>query len=771
MQNLELYTNVLHSPLFQNGPIVVFIWENTEGWPVLDVSVNIERMYGYSVSEYVNGKISYANQIHPDDIATVFEEVHDNSDSKTEAFEHKPYRYLDKKGKYHWVSDNTTILRDEDGNISHYIGYLTNITEFVTQNEQLIEENSLYKKLFELSPVGLSNNRMSDGSFVEINANLHNMCGYTKEEFTKLSYWDVTPIEYEENEGQQLASLASKGMYGPYKKEYIHKDGRKIPVLLNGIKHIDKNGEEYIWSVIQDISELQIAYADVIENELKFSSIFENANEGISVLRDGLFTEVNSKLLKILECDESYLIGRSPMEISPEFQPNGENSIEMGMGLIEKVLNGEPQVFDWQHTNPKGELVDIEISLGFIEHGEKGFVICLWREISERIEILNKLKEAKEKADNASMLKSRFLANMSHEIRTPMNGILGFVEILAKGEEDERKQKLYKHIRTSGKLLLTIINDILDISKIESGKLLIESTEFSTSELFDNVADLYTKLCLTKDIEFVYNKPQTLPSRLIGDNIRIKQVLLNFLSNALKFTQENGKIIYSVMYENGYLKCEVTDTGSGIHKENLEKIFHDFEQEDVSTTRKYGGTGLGLSISTKLVNLMHGEIEVQSEIGKGSVFIVKIPLDKVIGDEVLVEEVELADNSNADTFEAHALIVEDNKTNQLLLSMLLEEFGLTYDIANDGVISLDLIEKAKYDIIFMDENMPNMNGIEATKEIKKRDTQNSATPIIAVTANALEGDRERFLNAGMDEYVSKPYDENDIHKVLQKYLS
>ena len=768
MQNLDLYTTVLHSPLFKNGPIVVFIWENKEGWPVLNVSANIKKIYGYSVDEYVEGHLSYADQIHPDDIATVFDEVTKNSDREIEAFDHEPYRYLAKNGTYHWVNDNTTILRDEKGDITHYIGYLTDISEYVINNEKLLEKNALYKKLFELSPVGMANNKISDGSFVSINQQLHELCGYTENEFRQLSYWDLTPKEYEEQEGQQLVSLQKNGMYGPYKKEYLHKDGHRIPVLLNGIKHIGTDGEEYIWSVIQDISELQNTYDNLVENELKFSSLFENANEGISIMQNGAFAEVNNKLLELFECDAEYLVGKSPIDISLEFQPNGESSKEMAAHYIKEVLRGEAQVFDWQHINANGKLIDFEISLGFIPNGKNGFMIALWRDISERIEILNKLQEAKEKADNASILKSRFLANMSHEIRTPMNGILGFIDILAKDERDEKRKELYGHIKNSGKTLLAIINDILDISKIESGKLLIESKEFESIELFDSVANLYEKLSDTKEIKFVYKKSNLLPSTFIGDNIRIKQVLLNFLSNALKFTQNNGEIIFTVSYKDGCLKCSVEDNGNGIHKESLEKIFKDFEQEDISTTRKYGGTGLGLSISTKLVSLMKGKIEVESEFGKGSLFSFSIPLEAVKSTKV--EEKVAVTNKIISSYNGHVLIVEDNKTNQLLLSMLVDDLGITFDIADDGLISLDMIEKREYDIIFMDENMPNMNGIEATQEIKKRDSKNKDTPVVAVTANALEGDRKRFLEAGMDAYISKPYDEEDIKAVLQKYL-
>ena len=642
MKNLELYTSVLHTPLFKNGPIVVFIWENRDGWPVLDVSGNIEKLYGYSVSEYVEGAVAYADHIHPEDITRVFQEVTEGSTSRdTEFFEHKPYRYLAKDGVYHWVNDSTTIIRDAEGNITHYIGYIT------------------------------------------------------------------------------------------------------------------------------DITELQEAFNEIKSNELKFTSIFENANEGISILKGGHFTEVNSKLLEMLECDASYLLGKSPIAISPEYQADGSRSSEKATGYIKKVLNGEAQVFDWQHINAKGEIVDFEISLGFIANGEDSFIICLWRDISDRVELLSNMQQAKEKADNASVLKSRFLANMSHEIRTPMNGILGFVDILAKGEDDPRRQELYSHIKESGKTLLSIINDILDISKIESGKLEIVQVAFSSESLFDTVAGLYEKLCEDKDISLVYEKSALFPKRFLGDDVRIKQVIINFLSNALKFTPKGGEILYTLRYENDYLICNIRDNGTGIHKENLEKIFNDFEQEDISTTRKFGGTGLGLSISAKLVSMMHGKIDVLSEYGKGSLFSFKIPLESI---EAEIVEESSEQESECDTFKGHILIVEDNKTNQLLLSMLLEDFGVSYEIADDGLISLALVEKSKFDLIFMDENMPNMNGIEASKKIKEGNSINKNVPIVAITANALSGDRERFLAAGMSDYISKPYDDEDIKEVLQKYL-
>ncbi len=767
MEDLALYTDALHSPLFINGPIVIFIMENKDSWSIVEVSKNIKKMYGYTPFEYSDGEISHMDKIHPADRVRVLEKLSSAKSLNEESVEHKPYRYEDSTGVYHWVSDSTTLLRDKRGEITHFISYITDITEYVLSNEKLLETNSLYNKLFEISPVGLANNKMSDGSFVEINASLHNMCGYTKEEFKKLSYWDITPITYKAQEEKQLKLLQKNGKYSLYKKEYIHKDGHKVSVLLNGIKHTDSNGEEYILSVIQDISELQEAFNDVKSNELKFASIFENVNEGISILKNGIFTKVNSKLTEMFVCDNGYFIGQSLLDISPEFQADGESSQEKSSKLIEKVLSGEPQVFDWQHITPQGKILDFEISFGFIPNGENSFIICLWRDISDRINMLKKLQEAKEKADNANMLKSRFLANMSHEIRTPMNGILGFVDILAKGETDRRRQELYGHIKNSGKTLLAIINDILDISKIESGKLEIEQIEFSADELFDNVAKLYRNLCLDKDVTFIYTRELDFPKKLLGDDVRIKQVLINFLSNALKFTQKGGEIYYDVKYNESYLTCSIQDNGTGIQKENLEKIFNDFEQEDISTTRKYGGTGLGLSISSKLVSLMNGKIDVLSEFGEGSTFSFTIPLEYIAYSS---QEEDFLEENDDNCFDGHVLIVEDNKTNQLLLSILLEDFGVTFEIANDGLESLESVKKSKYNIIFMDENMPNMNGAEATKEIRKGQTNNKDIPIIALTANALTGDRQKFLDAGMSEYISKPYDDEDIRRVLQKYL-
>lgn len=528
------------------------------------------------------------------------------------------------------------IFREREHSLENAI----NLT--ITQNE-LLQKNRWYKEIFEISPVGIALNKMS-GEFIDCNSALHNMCGYTKEEFIHLSYWDVTPIEYEEQETAQLKSLNLTGKYGPYEKEYIHKDGHRIPVLLNGVKSVDDDGEEYIWSVIQDMS---------------------------------------------------------------------------AQKLIEENLRTE-----------------------------------------------------KEKAESANRSKSQFLANMSHEIRTPLNGILGFVDLLCKDETDIKRKEQCVYIKSSGSTLLAIINDILDFSKIENGKLEIENALFMSKDLFDAVANIYSELSQTKGIKFTYTISPSLPHALIGDILRIKQVLLNLLSNALKFTSSGGEINLYLDYntETKRLSCKVKDSGVGIQSKNLNKIFHAFEQEDVSTTRKYGGTGLGLAISSRLIEMMGGELRVESVVGKGSTF----SFDLIIEEGIETKPSQESSKDDGEMhFHAHALIVEDNKTNQALLGIFLDDFGMTFDLANDGLEALSLYEKGSYDVVLMDENMPNMNGIEATQKIRALEESKSLkhTPIIAVTANALTGDRGRFIEAGMDDYISKPYTEDDIQKVLAKYLT
>ena len=378
------------------------------------------------------------------------------------------------------------------------------------------------------------------------------------------------------------------------------------------------------------------------------------------------------------------------------------------------------------------------------------------------------INEAKENAEKAAKVKSEFLANMSHEIRTPLNAMFGFIRILQELENDQDKRKYLNIIEKSGENLLTIINDILDFSKIESGKFNIEKIEFNPKEEILILKELFASKASEKNILLTIKK-ESLKYNIISDPTRIKQVIANLLSNAIKFTPENKKIELCIKYDDNKeeLYIEVKDEGIGIPKDKLKHIFEEFSQADSSTTRKYGGTGLGLTISYKLVQLLGGELKVESEVNKGSKFYFSIPAKKA----GLAKEIDVTPKKMLqDKFDLHLLLVEDNKANQMFMKVILKKLGISFDIANDGIEAIEMYKNNKYNLILMDENMPRMNGIEATKNIRKIEREKNKDPIIiiALTANALEGDRERFILSGMNYYLSKPLDIEKLKDILRK---
>ena len=374
------------------------------------------------------------------------------------------------------------------------------------------------------------------------------------------------------------------------------------------------------------------------------------------------------------------------------------------------------------------------------------------------------LAKRTEELKQAEKAKSIFLANMSHEIRTPLNAIIGFVELLKSKNLDEESKKYVEVISKSSKMLLNILNDILDLSKIEAGKLTIEKVVFNLKEEILVVLDLLRLKAIEKHIN-LKEEFLNLPKFIKSDPTRLKQVIINLLSNAIKFTPENKNIYARFEYKDNKLFVSIRDEGIGMTPEQAEKIFEPFKQADDSTTRKYGGTGLGVTISKKIVELLGGELKLKTEPNKGSEFYFEIPVE-------VVENYEKKDIEIKDIFDAKVLMVEDNKANQMFLGVVLKKLNLTYDIAENGEEAIEKYKNNHYDIILMDENMPVMNGIEAVKHIREYEKTHNLihTPIISVTANALEGDKERFLKAGFDGYVAKPIDINKLKEILSKFL-
>jgi len=389
--------------------------------------------------------------------------------------------------------------------------------------------------------------------------------------------------------------------------------------------------------------------------------------------------------------------------------------------------------------------------------------------VYEKEDLVLKLVEKVEEETVASKAKSDFLSVMSHEIRTPLNAIIGFVNILKKDEQDETKFKYLTTIEKSSNILTNVINDILDISKIESGKFTLEMREFNPYKEFESLYLLFEQNALEKGIVLVNNISQDLPHVLKSDIFRIKQIISNILSNAIKFTSLGKSIYLNIKFNsvNSSLLVTIEDEGIGIAPKNISLITQAFIQADNSTARQYGGSGLGLSIVTKLLHLLGSELNIQSQLHKGSTFSFNIPMQSV---QTTIEESQ--EESEVLFPTKKILVAEDNKTNQMLISILLDDMEIDVSIADDGLIAEDLFKNTDFDMVLMDINMPNKNGIEAMKAIKQFEKENKRKkiPIIALTANAVSGDRQKYLSNGFDEYISKPIEMKELEKVLKLFF-
>ena len=642
--------------------------------------------------------------------------------------------------------------------IENEIAYML-IQESEKEYKQLVEEASdmIYRTNY-------------NGLFIYVNPIAERVLRMTEKEIIGKHFTDLIRSDYRE-----------KAM-NFYKQQFIN----KTPITYFEFPAVHgQNGEVWIGQNVNIIVEgnrilgFHAVARDITDRKKqellrkslqeKYQNIIANMNLGLlEVDNNDIIQYANQSFADISGYEISELIGKNVLEIFSFL-----NNIDILKSKNQQRKQGKSDMYQIEVKNKRGEPRWWAIS-GAPNYDDKGNLlgtIGIHLDITDQKKTEQKLKQATIVAKNASKTKEQFLANMSHEIRTPMNAIVGMADILQENNLSVEQKECVDAIKLSGGNLLTIINHILDFSKIESGKIIFENTPFKLEDIVIGIIQTLHFTSVKTSVSLSYVISKEIPEIIIGDAVRLRQILLNLGSNSIKFTEKgsvNIDIQLKSVNEGRYtILFNINDTGIGIPDDKLSSIFESFTQASNETTRKFGGTGLGLTITKQLVELQGGCISVTSEIGKGSCFSFSLTFSKGDQEDIRIEADETID-SYSELKDIYILLAEDNLMNQLLAKKIFKKWNCKFDIADNGKIAVDKLLQTDYDIILMDMQMPEMDGYEATKYIRNHlPSPKSTIPIIAVTAHALVGEKEKCLALGMNEYIPKPFNQRFLYEKIK----
>ena len=550
---------------------------------------------------------------------------------------------------------------------------------------------------------------------------------------------------------------------------------RKAQLLLEETQRQAESMEKQAARLEEQTVELEIQQAGIKAAEERSRLILRSVKDGIVGLdNNGVVTFANPAAYEMLGYAEDEFVGKAMHAQVHHTYPDGRQFPREECAMYRTSQDGTARTVDTEVLWRKdGSAIPVEYSTTpVVKDDQLVGTVVTYRDITERKASEKAILEAKEMAEEATKAKSDFLANMSHEIRTPMNAIIGMSHLALQTDLDKKQPNYVEKVHRAGENLLGIINDILDFSKIEAGKMSVESIDFRLEDVMDNFANLVGLKAEDKGFEFLFDIAPSMPTALIGDPLRLGQILINLGNNAVKFT-DRGEIVVGGevvnQTEDGVeLHFWVRDSGIGMTPEQLGKMFQSFSQADASTTRNYGGTGLGLAISKSLVEAMNGRIWVDSEFGKGSTFHFHVRLG--VQKEPMPRRMFRAD----ELLGVRVLVVDDNASAREILAAMAKNFGLEVDVARDGLQALKMLSEAEkkqlpYDLVLMDWKMPGMDGIEAVQRLQDEHLANTPA-VIMVTANAMAGDREKVIEAGMNDHIAKPFNVGQMFETMAHWI-